>query len=76
MKCPSYFVSDPKLFFSQALCCEWIIKNYKNLEKKVNDVPREIDEKVARLKLESIGVRIDKLTTEQEKYLTSWKEGT
>ena len=63
-------------FSNQALCCEWIIKNYKSLEKKVHDVPREIDEKVARLKLESIGVRIDKLTTEQEKYLTSWKEGT
>jgi len=63
-------------FSNQALCCEWIIKNYKTLEKKVHDVPREIDEKVARLKLESIGVRIDKLTAEQEKYLTSWKEGT
>ena len=63
-------------FSNQALCCEWIIKNYKSLEKKVHDVPREIDEKVARLKLESIGVRIDKLTAEQEKYLTSWKEGT
>lgn len=63
-------------FSNQALCCEWIVKNYKDLEKTVHDVPIEIDKKVARLKLESMGVSIDKLTAEQEKYLTSWQEGT
>ncbi len=63
-------------FANQALCCEWIVKNHKKLEVKVYDVPKEIDERVARLKLKSMGIEIDKLTPEQENYLNSWKEGT
>lgn len=63
-------------FADQALVCEWIAKNYKNLEAKVHEVPPEIDENVARLKLESMGIIIDKLTPEQVKYLKSWEEGT
>lgn len=63
-------------FANQALSCEYIAKNYKNLEKKVYPVPGEIDRKVARLKLESMGVKIDKLTKKQEKYLKSWEMGT
>jgi adenosylhomocysteinase len=63
-------------FSNQALCCEFIVKNHKNLEAKVHDVPKEIDGKVARLKLESMEIRIDNLTSEQVKYLSSWEEGT
>ncbi len=63
-------------FSNQALCCEWIVNHHKELEPKVYDVPKEIDEKVAVLKLESMGIEIEKLTPEQKKYLESWKEGT
>jgi adenosylhomocysteinase len=52
------------------------VKNSKNLEAKVYSVPAEIDQNVAKLKLESMGVAIDKLTPEQEQYLASWSEGT
>ena len=63
-------------FANQTLCCEYIVKNHKKMEIKVHDVPKEIDDKVARLKLVSMGVEIDELTAEQEKYLKSWEEGT
>ena len=52
------------------------MKNHAELEKKVYEVPEEIDEEIARLKLESMGVDCDTLTAEQEKYLASWDEGT
>jgi len=63
-------------FADQALSCEYMVKNYKTLEKKVYTVPVDLDKRVARLKLESMGVKIDKLTPEQEEYLASWSEGT
>ena len=63
-------------FANQALCAEYLVKNYASLEKKVYAVPVELDKKVAKLKLESMGVKIDKLTSEQEEYLASWSEGT
>lgn len=63
-------------FADQALTCEWLTKNHQNLTKQVYDVPKEIDEKVSRLKLEAMGVKIDKLTPAQAKYLASWQEGT
>ncbi len=63
-------------FANQALCLEYIVKNRNRLEPKVYPVPEEIDKQVARLKLNSIGMDIDTLTQEQEKYLTSWEEGT
>jgi adenosylhomocysteinase len=63
-------------FADQALCCEYMVKNYKSLEKKVHTVPADLDKRVARLKLEAMGVKIDKLTPEQEEYLASWNEGT
>ena len=63
-------------FADQALTCEWLVKNHKALKPQVYDVPKEIDEQVAKLKLESLGVKIDKLTPEQKKYLASWQEGT
>jgi adenosylhomocysteinase len=63
-------------FANQALCSEYMAKNAATLEKKVYTVPKEIDREIARLKLESMGVTIDTLTAEQEKYLASWEEGT
>jgi len=63
-------------FANQALCSEYIAKNAKELEHKVYDVPAEIDSEVARLKLHAMGIKIDTLTEEQRKYLSSWEEGT
>ncbi len=63
-------------FANQALSCEYIAKNHQNLENKVYRVPEKIDKKVARLKLKSMGVKIDSLTSRQKKYLTSWQQGT
>lgn len=63
-------------FANQALGCEYIVKNYKMLEKKVYPVPVAIDKEIARLKLAGMGMSIDKLTKEQEKYLASWEMGT
>jgi len=63
-------------FAVQALTAEHAVKNRGGLEKKVHDVPHEIDEWVAKLKLESMGVSIDTLTPEQEDYLASWQLGT
>jgi adenosylhomocysteinase len=63
-------------FANQALSAEYMAKNHKSFEKKVYTVPREIDGQVARLKLETLGVTIDTLTPEQERYLSSWSEGT
>ena len=63
-------------FANQALSCEYLVKNHKSLERKVYPVPEELDKKIARLKLESMGIKIDRLTPEQEEYLASWSEGT
>jgi adenosylhomocysteinase len=63
-------------FADQALCAEYMVKNAKKLEKKVYDVPKSIDQQVAKIKLEAMGIKIDKLTPEQVKYLASWSEGT
>ena len=63
-------------FANQALCCEYVAKNYKKLEHKVYKVPEVIDKNISRLKLESLGIKIDSLTKEQEKYLNSWELGT
>ncbi|MFC1928719.1 adenosylhomocysteinase [Chloroflexota bacterium] len=63
-------------FANQALCLEYVVKNKGKLEPKVYPVPEEIDKQVARLKLNSMGIKIDTLTPEQEQYLTSWQEGT
>jgi adenosylhomocysteinase len=63
-------------FANQALCCEHMVKNHASLENKVYTVPLELDKRVAKLKLESMGIKIDRLTPEQEEYLASWSEGT
>jgi len=63
-------------FANQALCCEYLAGLSERLEPAVHRVPQDIDRRVARLKLEAMGVSIDKLTPEQEEYLASWKVGT
>jgi adenosylhomocysteinase len=63
-------------FANQALSVEYMVKNADKLENKVYSVPSEIDREIARLKLDAMGVEIDKLTPAQEKYLNSWEEGT
>jgi adenosylhomocysteinase len=63
-------------FANQALCAEFVVQHADELERRVYDVPPEIDREIARLKLETMGVEIDRLTEEQAKYLASWDEGT
>jgi adenosylhomocysteinase len=63
-------------FANQALSAEWVVANGASLERRVYDVPKEIDDEIARLKLETMGIDIDRLTEEQAKYLASWDEGT
>jgi adenosylhomocysteinase len=63
-------------FANQALSAEWVVANGASLERKVYDVPQEIDSEIARLKLATMGIDIDRLTEEQERYLASWDEGT
>ena len=60
-------------FANQALGMEFIVKNRGKLENKLYTLPREVDEKIAKLKLDSMGIKIDTLTAEQEEYLNSWK---
>ena len=63
-------------FANQALCAEFMVNQAAELEPGVYEVPVEIDQAIAELKLESMGVKIDSLTEEQERYLSSWQEGT
>jgi adenosylhomocysteinase len=63
-------------FANQALCAEYVARNHASLKPEVYDVPTDIDQEIARLKLRSMGVAIDTLTAEQERYLASWESGT
>jgi adenosylhomocysteinase len=63
-------------FANQALSAEYLMKNHKTLKPQVYVVPEHLDREIARLKLESMGHKLDKLTPEQEHYLASWQEGT
>jgi adenosylhomocysteinase len=63
-------------FANQALSAEYIAQHHGQMRKEVYPVPEEIDRRIALMKLQSMGIRIDKLTAEQEKYLTSWEMGT
>jgi adenosylhomocysteinase len=63
-------------FANQALSCEYMVKNHDQLERKVYSVPDAIDQQIAKIKLDAMGVKIDTLTPEQQKYLNSWEEGT
>jgi adenosylhomocysteinase len=63
-------------FANQALSAEYMAKNHATMENKVYSVPEELDKQVAKMKLESMGFSIDKLSPEQEEYLAGWNEGT
>ena len=63
-------------FANQALSTVWLLKNAKQLEKKVYEPTKEQDERVASLKLTAMGVKMDRLSDEQKKYLAGWQEGT
>ena len=63
-------------FANQALAAEFFVKNKGRLKNKVYSLPKKLDKQVAKLKLKSMGVKIDRLTKEQKKYLSSWQEGT
>jgi adenosylhomocysteinase len=63
-------------FANQALCAEFMLNHADELEQTVYNVPQEIDEEIAQLKLRAMGIQIDVLTPEQEEYLSSWEAGT
>ena len=63
-------------FSAQALAAEWLVVNQDELGSEVYILPDDLDEEVARLKLEAMGASLDTLTEEQERYLASWDQGT
>ena len=63
-------------FCGQALACEYLVKNKGKLKTEVITLPKNIDDEIARLQLDAMGIKIDLLTEEQKKYLSSWEEGT
>jgi adenosylhomocysteinase len=63
-------------FANQALGAEFMVKSHRKLERKVYPIPAAIDAEIAKLKLASMGIGIDTLRPEQERYLTGWEEGT
>ncbi|TLZ57257.1 MAG: adenosylhomocysteinase, partial [Methanobacteriota archaeon] len=63
-------------FSIQALCAEFLARNAESLGRRVVPVPEQIDDRVARLKLDTLGTRIDALTVDQRRYLETWSEGT
>jgi len=63
-------------FANQALAAEYLVKNRGKLKVGVHIIPKELDDMIAQLKLESLGISIDQLTDDQKKYLSSWHEGT
>jgi adenosylhomocysteinase len=63
-------------FANQALAAEWLWKRRGRLEQRVYKLPEALDLQIARLKLKSLGIGIDRLTPEQQRYLASWESGT
>ena len=63
-------------FGIQALCVEYLVRQSKNLESRIHDVPNQIDNEVAKIALESHGIKLEELTKEQISYINSWQEGT
>lgn len=63
-------------FANQALAAEFFVKNKNNMKVKVYSISKKMDSEIARLKLAAMGIKLDKLTGDQRKYLHSWKEGT
>ncbi|HEY9658159.1 MAG TPA: adenosylhomocysteinase, partial [Allocoleopsis sp.] len=63
-------------FANQALACEYLVKNQGKLEPGLYSIPTELDQEIARLKLQAMGIAIDSLTSEQTEYINSWTSGT
>jgi adenosylhomocysteinase len=63
-------------FANQALACEYLVRKAKTMENRVHKLPEELDQEIARIKLASMGIKIDKLTPEQKAYISSWQHGT
>ncbi|HEY4479351.1 MAG TPA: adenosylhomocysteinase, partial [Candidatus Paceibacterota bacterium] len=63
-------------FCGQVLACEYLVKNHKKLGKKVYALPSTVDDTIAALQLETMGIQIDSLSAKQKKYLSSWQTGT
>jgi adenosylhomocysteinase len=63
-------------FANQALSAEHLVRQFEHFENRVYVVPKKIDDRIAALKLKSMGIKIDKLTSQQKKYLASWEMGT
>ena len=63
-------------FANQALACEYLVKNRGNLEPGLHSIPVVVDQEIARLKLQALGIHIDSLTPEQIEYINSWTSGT
>jgi adenosylhomocysteinase len=63
-------------FANQALACEYLVKNQGKLEPGLHSIPKDIDQEIARLKLQAMGIAIDALTPEQIEYINSWTSGT
>ena len=63
-------------FANQALASEFVAKNHNKLENKVYTLPEKVDQEIAKIKLKSMGIAVDKLTKEQKVYLNSWTMGT
>jgi adenosylhomocysteinase len=63
-------------FATQALAVQWVVTNKKPLDVRVHEVPKAIEDQIATLKLASMGIKFDRLTAEQQKYLSSWEHGT
>ena len=63
-------------FCGQALACEYVVKNKGKMKPEVIELPKHIDDDIARLQLNAMGIEFDELTSEQKKYMDSWEEGT
>jgi adenosylhomocysteinase len=63
-------------FANQALACEYLVKNKGSLEAGIHSIPTELDQEIARLKLQAMGIAMDTLTSEQVEYMNSWTSGT
>lgn len=63
-------------FAGQAMAAKYLVDHKGQLENRVYTVPAEVDQEIARIKLDAMGIKIDKLTDEQATYLDSWEEGT
>lgn len=63
-------------FANQALASEFVVKNHHKFERKVYTLSDKVDQEIAALKLKSMGIKLDRLTAEQKKYLSSWEMGT